>query len=476
MRVNLATRLYKNADTLVKKYGLYLKALDEEYKENKHINHFESDIERSSFAQLLENAANMAATCRKVIDEDALSSVGVSTLNAVKNIETNILDLYAGTAAQMLSYNVVAIQAIETPQAYVYYFDFKYAKDKGAISAGQSFISHLTHNTANYAGSEVFGEGLGLGSAVTTGPNTLAYTPIVPGTIVISTDDGAASAKDNGNGGFTNSVGTLFTGTPTIDYETGALVMTIDSGSSAKEILVDYQYDTEVAEPNPIQAELVAVPVTAEVKTLKSTATLAAVLNAKSVLGVDMSDISLEVATRELAAEFDYDIFRDLYKNTTQVLTVAKFTAPELYETFLYRYEEAVERASNVIFNATQKLEASFMIVGTEHANVIAQSGANKFVPADNRGNYSAGAREVGIFKGLYVIKVPDSVFDADDAIVGAKSDIPVLGCGYIFCPYIMAFPSQLISDENLRVKQGFISMAGRKMVNPNLYVKLSLV
>lgn len=471
--------MYRGLESLPQKYAGYLSTIDECAGRGADINRFDSEIERTAFSVLLENASRQAVDARRIVDESGFSGVGavgtLSTMNTIKNIETTLLDLFTGTAVRMLSYRVVAVQPIQTPQAYVYYFDFKYAKDKGKIAAGTSFIKQLSSKTLGYAGSTVYNEDLGNGSELTTA-HTLAYGPVKPGTVVLVNADGTKKATDNGQGKF---VGDLVKSSATnneINYTTGEIKLDVEDTSASVVISATYDYDTEIAEPNPIQAELVAVPVTAEVKTLKSTASLVAVLNSKAVLGVDLTTTALEVATRELAAEFDYDIFRDLYEGAPVALTVEKLKTGENeeYDTFMGRFEQAISEASNGIFNATQKLEASFIICGTYFASVLEQS--KKFRPADNRGDFASGPRIAGEFNNMLVIKVPNNIYGVDDAIIGAKSDIPVLGAGYIFAPYIMAFPSQLFSDPNLRVSQGFISMAAKAMVNPDLYVKLSLI
>lgn len=456
-------QLYGNGSELVTKYGSYIKAIDESIAEggaSKYLNNFgASEMSQTSLCVLLNNAAVEAGEARRIVDESGLSSAGLSTMNVIKNIETTLFDLFTGTAAQMLSYRVVAVQPITTPNAYVYYFDFKYANTKGNIEAGTPLLSHISSQTLGYAGSNVYGE------KVTGATHTLAYTPVTPGTVMVS--NGTDVAIDNGKGGFTGGSFAL-----SVDYATGKLITVATEGV---ELTVNYKYDTEIAEPNPIQAELVSVAVQAEVKTLKTTSTLSAVLNAKSVLGVDLSDVSLEVATRELAAEFDFDIFRDLLSGCSVTLTVENFDRNvEEYDSFVRRYGAKISEASNGIFNATQKLEASFIICGTDHASIIDQS--PKFVAYNNVGNYSSGPRLMGTFNNLEVIKVPSTVYPANAMVIGAKSDIPVLGAGYIFSPYILAFPSQLISDPNLRVSQGFISMAAKAMVNNSLYVRLDLI
>ena len=471
-------RMYQGLESLPLKYNSYLSTIDECARSGADINRFDTEIERTAFSVLLENATRQAVDARRIVDESGFSGVGavgtLSTMNTIKNIETTLLDLFTGTAVRMLSYRVVSVQPIQTPQAYVYYFDFKYAKDKGEIKAGTSFIKQLSSKTLGYAGSTIFNEKLVNGSELVNG-HSLVYGPIKPGTVVLLNEDGTKKATDNGQGAF---VGTLVHGSASankINYTTGEIKLQVEDGSSSVAISANYEYDTEIAEPNPIQAELVAVPVTAEVKTLKSTASLVAVLNSKAVLGVDLTTTALEVATRELAAEFDYDIFRDLYEGAPVSLTVEKLdNSKEDYETFMGRFEQSISEASNGIFNATQKLEASFIICGTYFASVLEQS--KKFRPADNRGEFASGPRIAGEYNNLLVIKVPNNIYGVDDAIIGAKSDIPVLGAGYVFAPYIMAFPSQLFSDPNLRVSQGFISMAAKAMVNPDLYVKLSLV
>lgn len=473
MRINPG-QLYQNVQELESNYGIYVEAVKNAIDEggNTYNNFANSDIESAALMTLLDNARNQVMKAKRTIDESALASAGLSTLNAVKNIETTLFDLFTGTAASMLSYRVVAIQPITTPNAYVYYFEYKYAKAKGTIAAGSTLLSHINSKTLGYAGSNVYGEAVAKNLAEAT--HTLAYTPVLPGTVKLF--DGVDVLVDNGKGGFTSNAGTTVWATA-INYVTGAVVYDASkAGAAGAALSASYRYDTETAESNPITAELVSIAVTAEVKTLKTTATLAAILNSKSVLGIDLTEVSLEVATRELAAEFDFDIFVDILNQVDTAITIEAFdkTNGEEYDSFDRRFTKEINTASNLIFNATQKLEASFIIAGTELASVIESS--NSFVPFDNSTNYASGPRLIGKFGNKEVIKVPTTVYDENVGIIGAKSDIPVLGAGYIFAPYIMAFPSQLIVDADLKASQGFISMAAKVMVNKDLYVKVTLI
>lgn len=473
MRINPG-QIYENLDGLESNYGMYVRAIKEEIDEsgNRSLNDFSgSEIESASLMILLDNARNKVMSAKRAIDESGMASAGLSTLSTVKNIETTLFDLFTGTAASMLAYRVVAVQPIQTPNAYVYYFEYKYAKAKGAIKAGDTLLSHISSKTLGYAGSNIYGEAIATAAAETT--HILAYTPVIPGTVKLY--DGVDVLVDNGKGGFTSNAGTTVWATA-INYTTGAVVYDATKAANAgAHLSASYRYDTEVAESNPITAELVSKAVTAEVKTLKTTSTLAAILNSKSVLGIDLTEVSLEVATRELAAEFDFDIFVDIMDKLEHAITIEAFDkSVEDYDSFDRRFLKEINAASNLIFNATQKLEASFIIAGTELASVIESS--NGFVAYDNSTNYASGPRLIGKLGNKEVIKVPTTVFDENEGIIGAKSDIPVLGAGYIFAPYIMAFPSQLLIDADLKAQQGFISMAAKTMVNSDLYVKVSLI
>ena len=477
MMLNIGNRLYQNTDNLVQRYGVYADVLDECAKgTNEFINTFPSEIERKAFSVLLNNGMQLAEETKRCIDEAGfVTGAGLSTMNAINNIQTTILDLYTGTAGRMLAYEVVAVQPITTPQAYVYYFDYRYANNKGKIKKGQSFLKQLSSQTRGYAGSTVHGEEIGTGSSIAT-ELTLGYGPVIPGTLFITNEAGTKSAKDDGLGHF---VGTLVSSTATnneIKYEEGKLKLDVDGAAAADKIFVTYKYNTELAEANPITAELVSVPVTAEIKTLKATSTLAAVLNSRSVLGTDISDVTLDVATRELAAEIDQDIFKDLFDGAKNTITITKHNPTnEDYDSFIGRFDQSLEEASNAIFNATEKLDSTFIIAGTTMASVLMQS--PKFDSSNaEKMSFGSGAKIVGTYAGKLVIKVPSSVYPQDSAVIGAKSDLPVIGAGYIYSPYIIAYPSQLISDANLRVSQGFISMIAKVMVNEDLYIKVALV
>ncbi len=47
---------------------------------------------------------------------------------------------------------------------------------------------------------------------------------------------------------------------------------------------------------------------------------------------------------------------------------------------------------------------------------------------------------------------------------------------GYIYAPYIPIFATPLLIDENFHAKRGFCTLYAKKVVNPNMYHKITLI
>ena len=117
----------------------------------------------------------------------------------------------------------------------------------------------------NYSGEKIEGE-IVAATGATAVSYTLPYTPIKPGTVVLT--DGVRTATDNGAGSFT---GTLVSGgTPAINYETG--VVTINIVAAESDVLADWEYDLNSpdAKVSDIDVSVESHPVIARPRKLKS--------------------------------------------------------------------------------------------------------------------------------------------------------------------------------------------------------------
>lgn len=149
------------------------------------------------------------------------------------------------------------------------YKKFVYGSNKGETKAGTTFASALAlgQSDPNYAkkivDNEVLATSATAGTAVT---GFLAWTPVAPGSVTIST--GAVVATDDGQ---ENLTGTGISA-GTIDYATGAYSITFDAASTVP-VIASYGYDNVTApvmDVPEIELKITSVPVIAQPVKLKT--------------------------------------------------------------------------------------------------------------------------------------------------------------------------------------------------------------
>ena len=120
------------------------------------------------------------------------------------------------------------------------YIKYIYGSQKGNIERGGDISSPMGHHRDEYTYSSevVEEETISESTSNTYTSVNLAYTPIRPGTVSI-TSEAPGDITDDGDG---NLVGNV-TGPATINYETGEMTFTVDG--TAAEVTVNYEFNLE---------------------------------------------------------------------------------------------------------------------------------------------------------------------------------------------------------------------------------------
>ena len=127
---------------------------------------------------------------------------------------------------------------------------------------------------------------------------------------------------------------------------------------------------------------------------------------------------------------------------------------------------------SNTILGKTKRYEASFIVVGRKAATIIEGLGKDHYTRLAK--GIVGGPHLAGNLNEQYnVYKNPN--YPEDVILVGAKGEM-FIEAGYIYAPYIPVFATQLLVDENLKGKRGFCTVYAKKVVNPQLYGKITLI
>ena len=192
---------------------------------------------------------------------------------------------------------------------------------------------------------------------------------------------------------------------------------------------------------------------------------------AKTEMGIDLGEVLASQACAELSYEIDTEIvnlltdnaieFEDLTWNKTRPIGV---NLRDHYESFA----AMIQKASQHIYDATQKYRANYLIVASDLIPVLTFVTGFKATDKIGVGPYFAGSvNGVKVFvspvltPGTYV-----AGFNGDDMVTSAA----------VFAPYMAIVPTQLLGYADGSMSQGFSSLYDVKLLNKYLIVKGKVV
>lgn len=267
-----------------------------------------------------------------------------------------------------------------------------------------------------------------IGSDGTETKFNLSWTPVEPGTVSFYDEAGTLAYRDDSTG---NIVAAAGTSAGTINYATGAIVFT---AAPAAGVSANYTYDNISApvQAPEIQVKIVASPIYAKSRKLKTLYSFDAGADLLNDYGISLSGEMLSMSAAQLKREIDDEIILDLATKGTAPGTTFNQTIPDgisLVDHYA-GFPAAVTVASNNIWNLTQVANASWIIVGANAANIIEAIPRFESAGAIN----AKGAHLAGHLGNLPVYK--SAVLDEDEWVVGYKGD-SLFEAGYIYAPYL---------------------------------------
>ena len=416
----------------------------------------EGSMLRSHTALMLENTREYLAS----MDE-------TTKLVNIGDFEKYAFPMVRAIFPNLAAHNLASVQPMLGPVSLVFYMKFLYGTSKGSVLAGQDIIENPN---STYASSDVDVElvDTGDGASTTKGSGTLEYTPVKPGTLVLTTVIAATDAEitDDGNGALIGDIGG---GTNTIDYTTGAIVVdwtaAPDSGAA---INAAYTFDGEANDTVPdIDMQLTSSPVTARTRKLRTRWSLEAAQDLRNLHGLEAEIEQVAAVSNELKFEIDREIITGM--NTIAQESVTAFsktpgTAISFTEHKLAFVDKLIE-ASNAIFTATQRALGTWVICGINVASLI--ESLPGFVPSP-RPKGTRAVYKAGVLNGQWEIW-KDPNFATNSFLMGYQGD-SMWEVGYIFAPYILAFTTATIMLDDFIGRKGMASRYGKKSIDGKFY------
>ena len=435
-------------EAMVKKHSRLISAVDRALKENANYGRGLDQYRKVTLAQMLENTANMYETMKRLNEANGVQVTDIAGKNDYLNLVTAVMPT-------LVAEDVVSVQPLKQKAGVVYYLKSTYGDTKGRINKGDTIseISRVwpedTDAAIEYSSEDITDEAV----VVTEGAFSLAWTPVVPGSVKVLV--GGVEKVDDGNGKI---------GDGTIDYSTGAI-----TGVTPDENLVSYKVDllTSPVENVPtITTKVTDLTLTARPRKLKTVFGLDAAFDLMATQNVDLQSILQENTTNEIRSEIDAEILRDLGNNGSSLNVSWNLPVPfgiskvEHYDGF---YQTVVEGA-NKIYNKTRRVTGNILITGEKAANVIETHRLFKAAASLNE----AGPHIMGTLGNRFLV-VKNPYYAADKFTIAYKGDIP-FDCNYVYAPYMPITATQFIMGADFSGSRGYATSYAKKLIASDFF------
>lgn len=378
----------------------------------------------------------------------------------------DFLELLPMFVQKLIATEVVGSVAMKSRQELIPYFKFIAENTKGETAKGTIINSPFVNRQGqdpNWTGRVIKNEVVAV--------NTLAYTPILPGSITLSvTAAGGAVTKyiDDGNGGFINAAGTPAPGV-TVNYATGALA------GVTGDISATYQYDNENVGPDANgnygakmakgYLMLDEINLVAEAHELACYWSVYSAFAASTEYGADVGEMAKEAAISEITAEINSYVFGKLaeaaaYKPQFNWDASPVLSGSVVPSDYLNMFKLKLGQAAASIYQSTRLTRPNRLVVGTNVAEYIAMiDGFNASAPEETVGPYKFGTLDQ--FE-VYV----DPDYDTNTWVMSCKSS-DIRRNSALFGEYMPITTTAPIGLADASVQQGVATMYGLNVVNP---------
>lgn len=399
--------------------------------------------------------ANIAKSNRSV-----MAATNTSNIMA-KPAFTELLPLFV---QKLLLPEVMGTVAMTSRQQLIPYFKFLAENTKGVTAAGDILSSPFANRQGidpNFTGRVVKNEAVNA--------STIAYTPILPGSVSI--EDGTNKYYDDGAGNLVDAGTSATAGT--INYALGTIT------GITGDLVASYEYDNETVGPDQngnygakmgkAYFNLDEINLVATAHQLSCYWSIYSAFAASTEWGSDLETMSKEAAIGEITAEINSAGFKALTDAATYKPQFNWDASPVLGgaidpQGYLNMFQMKLNNAASSIYQGTRTTRPNRLLVGSTVSDVLAMMPT--FQPA-------AISDTVGPFKfgtlGNYEVYV-DPNMDMNTWVMLNKSD-DLRRNAALFGEYMPVVATEPIVLADNSVQQGYASMYAIEVINPDLIV-----
>ena len=389
------------------------------------------------------------------------------------------------------------------PASLIFYIRYRYALTKGQTVAGTQIMRQNTAQNFSrnngwaldpyYSSQEVKGEDATINGGLTGVSGTLSHRPVLAGTVVVEVFPSEAAASPNCDDptpclrvGFdsTGAVDVVLigdctdftsnlavdTGNTSFNHSTGVVTVSLQAGNfpTGSVARVNYEYDLEA---NPFQPEVTlsidSDSVAAVTRKLKTSWSLEAAQDLKSVHNIDAESTLTDLMADEMVAEIDREIINDLIiassiRATHNFATAAgasvNFTDRNI--ALLYKTLEV----ANIIHRTTLRGPANWAVMSSDIASKFEQLNDFRASDALTTDGIDIGIMNIGTIQGKIRL-YKDPLFPNCKILLGFKGN-SVLDAGYFYAPYIPLLSTPTVLDPNsFTPNKGIMTRYGKKLI-----------
>lgn len=396
------------------------------------------------------------------------SIMGATNTNNIM-ARPEFLELLPLFVQKLLVLDVFGSVAMKSRQQMIPYFKVIAENDKGETKAGDILNSPFVNRQgldANFGGRVVKNESVTVAGSATS--VTLAYTPILPGSVSIIYND--TKYVDLGNGSFVDASGATLSGV-TLNYALGV----IEGLSAGKSVTATYEYDNETVGPDDkgnygakmgkVRLQLDEINMIAEAHELACYWSIYSAFAAQTEWGTNIGDMAKEAAFSELTAEINTSCFQQLAEAATYKPQFNWDAAPVLSgavvpSDYLNMFKLKLGQAAASIYQQTRLSRPNRLIVGTTAAEYIGM--IDGFV-ADSIDD-TVGPYKFGTLDQFEVIVDPN--YDENTWVMACKSN-DIRRNSALYGEYMPMVNTDVIGLADASAQQGVATMYGTKIVNP---------
>lgn len=303
--------------------------------------------------------------------------------------------------------------------------------------------------------------------------NTLAYRPVMPGTVVIAVTASGTTTEyvDNGSGGFVDNTGAAAAGT--INYATGVI-----SGVTGT-ISATYQYDNEFVGPNEagnygasmgkFYLDQTEINLVAKAHEIASYHSVYAAFAAQQEYGANIADMAKSAAFSQLTAEINETAFGMLAKAAQYKPQFDWDASPVLSNAvvpsdYLNMFKLKLRQASDAVYQVTRLSKPNRIVAGTNVGSYITMINGFQPAPADD----NVGPYKLGSLEEFEIFVNPN--YDSNTWVMCCKSD-DIQRNSALFGEYMPFTETPSIGLADMSVQQGYCTMYAAEVVNPSTVV-----